>query len=110
MRETDIGRIADMLEERLVRRLTPRLATAVEARLAPRLERIEGRLHTVEGRIGRVESRLGRVEGRLGKVEERIGKVEGHIVSLAGGQMRLSRLVNELDNRIMADEEEGRSG
>ena len=109
MTEAEIGRIADMLEERLVRRLTPRLATAVEARLGLRLERIEGRLHTVEGRLGRVESRLGRVEGRLGKVEERIGKVEGHIVSLAGGQTRLSRLVSELQDRIIADEEEGRS-
>ena len=106
MREAEIGRIADVLEERLVRRLTPRLVTAVEARLAPRLERIEGRLHTVEGRLGRVESRLGRVERRIGRVEERIGKVEGHIVSLAGGQTRLSRLLN---NRVMADEEEGPS-
>ena len=109
MREAEIGRIADTLEERLIRRLTPRLATAVEARIALRLERIEGRLHTVEVRLGRVESRLGRLEGKLGRVEERVGKVEGHIVSLAGGQTRLYRLVSELHNRIISDGEEGRS-
>lgn len=109
MREGEIRRIADTLEERLIRRLTPRLSSAVEARLALRLERIEGRLQTVESRLGRVESRLGRVEGKLGMIEERVGKLEGHIVSFAGGQTRLYRLVSELHDRIISDGEEGRS-
>lgn len=70
MTDREITQLADALEERLTQRLTPRIADAVEARLAPRFERIESRLDHHEGLLKRIaNNQIGLVD-RIERLEQ----------------------------------------